>query len=331
MSSSSSRRVPRLVEQDRRVDALLGHAAVEVDLAVAGALELLVDHLVHAAAGLDQRGADDRQRAAFLDVARRAEEALRALQRVGVDAAGQHLARRRQHVVVGARQAGDRVEQDHHVLLQLDQALGALDHHLGDLHVARGRLVEGRADDFAAHRALHLGHFLGPLVDQQHDQVDLGVVGDQRVRHVLHHHRLAALRRRDQQGALQEELEATQNEVKASMESNRDQDFVILVSLGGWIRGTQVVSGSILENYNEASARVLRQPALIGYIQAKMNDISPELQQEPLVKAVREKLSEIQKLVTFSRSGTPTAEEVRRLNDAVSSLMADIQNKSETK
>ena len=135
----------------------------------------------------------------------------------------------------------------------------------------------------------------------------------------------------DEWSALQEELEATQNEVKASMESNRDQDFVILVSLGGWIRGTQVVSGSILENYNEASARVLRQPAVIGYIQAKMNDISPELQQEPLFKAVREKLSEIQKLVTFSRSGTPTAEEVRRLNNAVSSLMADIQNKSETK
>src|SRR3954449_1222646 len=51
--------------------------------------------------------------------------------------------------------------------------------------------------------------------------------------------------------ALQEELEATQNEVKSSMQSNRDQDFVILVSLGGWIRGTQVVSGSVMEDYNE--------------------------------------------------------------------------------
>jgi len=45
-----------------------------VDLAVAGALEFLEDHLVHAAAGVDQRGGNDRQRAAFLDVARRAEE-----------------------------------------------------------------------------------------------------------------------------------------------------------------------------------------------------------------------------------------------------------------
>ena len=131
--------------------------------------------------------------------------------------------------------------------------------------------------------------------------------------------------------ALQEELEATQNEVKTSMQSNQDHDFVILVSLGGWIRGTQVVSGSVLENYNGESARVLRQPALVSYIQTKMNDISPALQEEPLVKTVREQLSEIQKLVTFSGPGTPTADEVRKLHDGVGKLMADIQSKPETK
>ena len=42
----------------------------------------------------------------------------------------------------------------------------------------------------------------------------------------------------DDWDTLQEELEATQNEVKSSMQSHSDQDLVILVSLGGWIRGT---------------------------------------------------------------------------------------------
>ena len=51
--------------------------------------------------------------------------------------------------VVGAREARDRVEQDDDVLLVLDQALGLLDHHLGHLHVALRRLVEGRGDDLA--------------------------------------------------------------------------------------------------------------------------------------------------------------------------------------
>ena len=35
--------------------------------------------------------------------------------------------------VVGARQAGDGIQQDHHVALVLDQALGFFDHHLGHL------------------------------------------------------------------------------------------------------------------------------------------------------------------------------------------------------
>src|SRR5213592_1165643 len=53
---------------------------------------------------------------------------------------------------------------------------------------------------------------------------------------------------------LQEELEATQNEVKSSMQSHADQDLVILVTLGGWIRGTQVVTSAIIRKYDERSA-----------------------------------------------------------------------------
>src|SRR5271167_1483605 len=46
---------------DRREGALVGDLAVENDLRIAGALELFEDHLVHARAGVDQRGCDDRQ------------------------------------------------------------------------------------------------------------------------------------------------------------------------------------------------------------------------------------------------------------------------------
>src|SRR5213075_1987423 len=98
---------------------------------------------------------------------------------------------------------------------------------------------------------------------------------------------------------LQEELEATQNEVISSMQSHADQDLVILVTLGGWIRGTQVVTAAIVKDYNEGSARVLRQPALVHFMQSKINEISPELRGEPLVKDVSQQLGEIEKLVSF--------------------------------
>jgi hypothetical protein len=130
---------------------------------------------------------------------------------------------------------------------------------------------------------------------------------------------------------LQEELEATQNEVKASMQSHRDQDLVILVSLGGWIRGTQVVSAAILKNFDERTAKVLRQPALVKFIQSKIDGISPDLRNEPLVRDVSSQLAVIQKLVSFGSGNAPNSEDVRKINEAMTKLMGEIQNKGDAK
>jgi hypothetical protein len=126
---------------------------------------------------------------------------------------------------------------------------------------------------------------------------------------------------------LQEELEATQNEVKSSMQSHSDQDLVILVTLGGWIRGTQVVTAAIMQNYDERSAKVLRQPALVHFMESKINETSPELRGEPLVKDVSEQLSGIQKLVSFPPGKAPNVDEVRKVNEAVGKVMEEIENK----
>jgi hypothetical protein len=128
--------------------------------------------------------------------------------------------------------------------------------------------------------------------------------------------------------ALQEELEATQNEVKSSMQTHRDQDLVILVSVGGWVRGTQVVSASVMQSYDEQSAKVLRQPALVAYIHSKIDDISPDVRDEPLVKEVNEQLLGVEKLVSFPPAKAPSADDVRKVNEAVGKIMDEIQQKN---
>src|SRR5947207_2247833 len=135
----------------------------------------------------------------------------------------------------------------------------------------------------------------------------------------------------DEWDTLQEELEATQNEVKSSMQSHADQDLVILVTLGGWIRGTQVVTSAIVQKYDERSAKVLRQPALVRFMQSKINEISPELRGEPLVKDVSEQLGEIEKLVSFPPGKAPTVDEVKKINESVGKAMTEIQSKEPPK
>ena len=83
----------RLLDVDRRPDAAVGQLAVEHQLHVAGAFELLEDQVVHAAAGVDQRGADDRQRAAFFERAGRGEQLLGNVHRFDVDAAASSCGR----------------------------------------------------------------------------------------------------------------------------------------------------------------------------------------------------------------------------------------------
>src|SRR4029450_10038734 len=133
----------RLLDVDGREDALVHQPPVEMDFHVAGAFELLEDHVVHPASGVDDGRGHDRQRAALLDVPGCREEPPRPLQRVGVETARQHLARRGGDAGVGAREARQRVQQNDDVPLVLDQPLGLLDHHVGDLDVALRRLGEG--------------------------------------------------------------------------------------------------------------------------------------------------------------------------------------------
>src|SRR3989440_6441285 len=71
------------VDVDRREHPLVGDLPVQLQLGVAGALELLEDHRVTGRAGLHQRGGEDRQRTAVLDVAGGAQEPLRRGERGG--------------------------------------------------------------------------------------------------------------------------------------------------------------------------------------------------------------------------------------------------------
>jgi hypothetical protein len=123
---------------------------------------------------------------------------------------------------------------------------------------------------------------------------------------------------------LNEELEATQNEVKKALEENRDTDLITLVSIGGWIRGTEVVTGLVLQNYDPESAKLFRQPALVSYLKGKLTQLPEKIQKDPLVQTVSQDLDNIQKMVSFSADHVPTVDEVKDLNIAASKITKKI-------
>ena len=121
--------------------------------------------------------------------------------------------------------------------------------------------------------------------------------------------------------ALREELEATQNEVKLDMFEQKDSSLVTLVTLGAWVRGTELASGLIEGSYTPEFARLLRQPAIIEYLLEQIGTLPLAMQEDPLVAKLRTALAKSRDFVTAE---TPSAENVRDLHQTMDSIVTAI-------
>ena len=153
--------------------------------------------------GLDERGGEDGEAAAFVGVACAAEEFFRLDECLRVHAAGHGASAARLCVVISAREARDGVEEDEDVLAEFDEAARAVGDDLGDLDVARAGLVEGGGIDLRAlHAADEVGDFLGAFVHEEEDDVQAGIAADCRLREFRHEDRFSRARRGDEEAAL---------------------------------------------------------------------------------------------------------------------------------
>ena len=173
-----------LGDVNRGINAALGQLAVQADLHVAGAFEFLENHVIQTAFRFHKGGREDGQRAAFLDISRRAEKLARLLQRHRTDAARADRAALHRRIVA-AGEAGEAVQQEDHVLALLDEPLGPLDDEIRDLRVAAGRLVKGRGEHLRANGFLEIGDLFRPLVEQQDDELGVRVVHTDRAGDLL--------------------------------------------------------------------------------------------------------------------------------------------------
>lgn len=124
--------------------------------------------------------------------------------------------------------------------------------------------------------------------------------------------------------ALKEEFEATQNEVKKALEAQLDEPLILLVTLGGWLRGTEAAASAIAQNYSPEAAKLLRQPALAAYLRGKLDLLPERFLDEPVVREVREGIIAIEKLLTIPRGETPSPELVALVRDEAAKTVAAI-------
>jgi hypothetical protein len=118
------------------------------------------------------------------------------------------------------------------------------------------------------------------------------------------------------------ELDGALSDVKNAMIELRDDQLAHLVSLGGWLRGTEVLTSIVGKSYSPDGADLLNQPDLLKYFQERLAGMPPRLRSNQLVSRVQKSLNEISPLI----NGKITPAAVKRIHEITSDVVKAINS-----
>src|ERR1700746_823091 len=120
------------------------------------------------------------------------------------------------------------------------------------------------------------------------------------------------------------ELDRTQNGVQQAMNEVHDEKLSQLVSLGGWLRGTEVLTSVVKQRFSNDGAELLHQPDLLTYFQTRLQAM-PEFNL-PIVHQIQDALVEVKPLINIGNARV-SAESVKKVNEITTQLGNDIIKK----
>src|SRR2546428_9676354 len=120
------------------------------------------------------------------------------------------------------------------------------------------------------------------------------------------------------------ELDRTQNSVQQAMNEVHDEKLSQLVSLGGWLRGTEVLTSVVKEHFSNDGAELLHQPDLLSYFQTRLQAM-PEFNL-PIIREIQDALVEVKPLIDIGNARI-SAESVKKVNEITTRLGNDIIKK----
>lgn len=113
------------------------------------------------------------------------------------------------------------------------------------------------------------------------------------------------------------ELDSTQSSVQQAMNELQDQKLSELVSLGGWLRGTEVLTSVVSKQFSHEGAELLHQPDLVGYFQEQLR-LMPEKYNMDIVRQIQTGLAGVKPLV--DGQGKISADSVKKINEIATRL-----------
>src|SRR5881398_2869003 len=117
--------------------------------------------------------------------------------------------------------------------------------------------------------------------------------------------------------AVRQELDRTQNSVQQAMNEVHDEKLSQLVSLGGWLRGTEVLTSVVTKHFSADGAELLHQPDLLSYFQTRLQAM-PEFNL-PIIHEIQEALVDVKPLIDVGNARISPAS-VKKISEITTRL-----------
>ena len=116
------------------------------------------------------------------------------------------------------------------------------------------------------------------------------------------------------------EWDGVLSDLESGMIEVKSAHLAQLVSVGGWLRGTEALSAVVLQNYSVERSNLIRQPELIGYLEKQLRSLSNDIQNRPIVVKLLDGIGRIRTLME-SENGPLSEETVRKVHGVCAELV----------
>ena len=93
------------------------------------------------------------------------------------------------------------------------------------------------------------------------------------------------------------EFDATRQTVRDLMAERDDEDLAHCVSIGGWLRGTEIVTAMMLPRYSEDRGEILYQPAILDHFSKEMKGMSRSVRGSRDMKTISKSFARLRNLM----------------------------------
>ena len=116
------------------------------------------------------------------------------------------------------------------------------------------------------------------------------------------------------------EWDGVLSDLESGMIELKSEPLAQLVSLGGWLRGTEALSALVLQNYSPERAKLIHQPELIDYLEKQLRSMSSDIQARPIVVKQLDGIERIRSLVGREK-GAVSEETVQKIHGVCAELV----------